>query len=130
MVAAAGLRDKARLMALATKESGAWRCQSLPFGNLLDNDSLRVSVAVQLCAFVCWPHKCRCGEQVEATGHHGLSCKRIAGRFTHHSSMNDVVKRALVSASVQAILEPPGLERKNGKRPDDIRLEPWKQGKL
>jgi hypothetical protein len=60
MVATAGLRDKARLMALATKESGAWlNAMPIPtLGNLLDDGSLRVSVTMRLGALVCWPHKC------------------------------------------------------------------------
>ena len=123
--------DKARLLAVAPKESGAW-LQALPspsVGNLLDDDTLRISVALRLGALICHPHQCRCGSPVDSSGHHGLSCKRSAGRHSRHSSLNDVVRRALISSSTQAILEPPKLERENGKRPDGMTLVPWKQGK-
>jgi hypothetical protein len=131
MLAAAGLRNKARLMALPTEASRTW-FNAMPIstlGNLLNDDSSRVSVAVRLDALVCWPHKCRCGGYVEASGHHDSSCKRSVGRSTRYSSLNDVVKRVLVSASVHAILGLPGLECENGKRPDGMTLVSWKQGK-
>ena len=43
--------------------------------------------------------------------------------------MNDLVRRALVSVQIPAIREPPGLSRKDGKRPDGLTLLPWTQGK-
>jgi hypothetical protein len=125
------LRDKARVKAAATKESGCW-LNAIPIpslGNLLDDSTLRISIALRLGAEVCRPHKCQCGGQVDLYGHHGLSCKRSAGRSSRHSSLNEVLKRALVSAGVQAIREPPGLEREGGLQPDGMTLVPWKQGK-
>ena len=48
-------------------KSGAWLnaipCASL--GTLLDNESLRIGVAVRLGLCVCSPHKCRCGVLVD-----------------------------------------------------------------
>ena len=44
--------------------------------------------------------------------------------------MNDVVHRALASAKVPARLEPSGLYRVDGKRPDGITVVPWRCGKL
>ncbi|OWA51822.1 hypothetical protein BV898_16285 [Hypsibius exemplaris] len=69
-----------------------------------------------------------CGKEVNGNGHHGLSCKFSAGRHSRHSSLIDVLKRALVSASVAAIREPPTLVRQDGKRPDGMSMVPWKQG--
>jgi len=131
MLTAAQLSDKARLLAVMTKESGLW-LNAVPVPNLgllLDDDCLRVSVALRLGGEVCRPHACRCGAQVDRLGHHGLCCKYSAGRQSRHSAINGVVRRALVSASVPAILEPPGLERENGKRPDGMTQVPWMQGK-
>ncbi|KAI5651441.1 hypothetical protein NE865_00685 [Phthorimaea operculella] len=66
---------------------------------------------------------------VESNGHHALSCCRCSGRFPRHHALNDIVRRALVSANIPCILEPPGLSRSDGKRPDDMTLVPWKNGK-
>ncbi|OQV22929.1 hypothetical protein BV898_03355 [Hypsibius exemplaris] len=124
-------RDKARLLAVETKEAGAW-LNALPIpslGNLLDDVSLRVTVALRLGAVVCLPHRCTCGKEVNENGHHGLSCKFSAGRHSRHSSLNDVLKRALVSASLPAIREPPGLVRQDGKRPDGMSMSHGNKGK-
>ncbi|XP_028156297.1 uncharacterized protein LOC114349906 [Ostrinia furnacalis] len=66
---------------------------------------------------------------VDSLGHHGLSCSRSAGRFSRHASLNDIIRRSLSSASVPAILEPNGLVRSDGKRPDGMTLVPWKVGR-
>ena len=71
----------------------------------------------------------RCGKLVEENGHHGLSCARSAGRFSRHHNLNTLVKQALSSIRVPSILEPYGLTRTDGKRPDGISLAPWEEGK-
>ena len=62
-------------------------------------------------------------------GRHGLSCKLQVGRHPRHSQVNDIVKRALSSAEFPSRLEPSGLSRKDGKRPDGLTLHPFKEGK-
>ncbi|XP_026331470.1 uncharacterized protein LOC113238842, partial [Hyposmocoma kahamanoa] len=112
--------DVARLRAVAKSESGAW-LHALPspqLGTLLDNTSLRIAVALRLGSKVCEPQRCVCGAMVREDGHHGLSCQRCAGRFPRHHAINDIVRRAMVSANVPCVLEPPGLSRIDGKRPD------------
>ncbi|XP_047999651.1 uncharacterized protein LOC125236770 [Leguminivora glycinivorella] len=128
--AASGV-DLARLRSVSKVEAGAW-LQALPsphLGTLLDSDSMRVAVAFRLGCDVCIPHKCICGSTVEANGHHALSCRRCAGRFPRHHALNDIVRRALVSANIPCVLEPPGLCRTDGKRPDGLTLVPWQKGK-
>lgn len=123
--------DKARLKAAVEPESGAW-LHALPsshLGTLLDNDSLRVGAALRLGCSVCEPHQCICGARVESNGHHGLSCVRCAGRFSRHHSINEILRRALVSANLPCVLEPPGLSRTDGKRPDGLTLVPWARGR-
>ncbi|XP_047984805.1 uncharacterized protein LOC125225240 [Leguminivora glycinivorella] len=66
---------------------------------------------------------------VDTLGHHGLSCARSAGRIPRHASINDVIRRALVSAKMPAILEPTGLARDDGKSPDGMTLVPWSMGR-
>ncbi|XP_063385490.1 uncharacterized protein LOC134671560 [Cydia fagiglandana] len=123
--------DKARLLAVSRPEAGAW-LQALPsphMGTLLDNNSMRVAVALRLGCDVCEPHICICGTMVESNGHHALSCCRCVGRFPRHHALNDIVRRALLSANVPCMLEPPGLSRTDGKRPDGLTLIPWEKGK-
>ena len=62
-------------------------------------------------------------------GHHGLSCKKSRGRFARHCALNDAIQRSLGSAKVTSVLEPAGLDRGDGKRPDGLTIFPWKLGK-
>ncbi|CAH0397197.1 unnamed protein product [Chilo suppressalis] len=62
---------------------------------------------------------------VGAVGHHVLSCHRCTDRQQHHHALNNIVLRALRSAGVPSVLEPPGLSRTDGKRPDGLTLVPW-----
>ncbi|GAU91351.1 hypothetical protein RvY_03620 [Ramazzottius varieornatus] len=123
--------ETARILAASTKESGAW-LNALPascLGNLLDDDSLRISVGLRLGAPICEPHTCRCSATVDIHGRQGLSCKYSASRHSGHSSHNESLRRALVSCQVQAVLEPNGVLRDDSqKRPDGMTLGPWKEG--
>ena len=119
----------ARLLAAAAPHTGAW-LQALPcptLGLLLDNESTRIAVALRLGATVCEPHRCRCGSLVDTLGHHGLSCGKFSkiGRNPRHHSINDVMKRSLHSAGVPSWLEPVGLDRGDGKRPDGLTFLPF-----
>ena len=76
-----------------------------------------------------FPHSCRCGGRMDSWGLHGLSCKYSAGRFPRHSAMNDVIKRALQKAGLPSVLEPPGLDRGDGSRPDGITVFPFSGGR-
>ena len=124
--------DRARLLAASSPHTADW-LQAIPASNLglhLDADTVRVAVALRLGVSICEPHHCsQCGHPVDSLGHHGLSCKKSAGRFPRHASLNDVVKRALASAGVPSILEPQGLDRGDGRRQDGLTLFPFKQGK-
>lgn len=46
-----------------------------------------------------------------------------------HGTINDLVRRSLATASVPSILEPAGMARDDGKRPDGVTLVPWKLGR-
>jgi len=70
-----------------------------------------------------------CGEQVNAAGTHGLSCRKSAGRHFRHNAVNDLIKRALASAETPAILEPASLSRSDGKRLDGLSIVPWTRGR-
>ena len=92
---------------------------------LMDPRSFKISVALRLCHI----HKCVCGNVVDSYGHHALSCVKSKGRLSRHSSLNNILKRALTSSDIPSILEPAGISRSDGKRPDGLTLVPWREGK-
>ena len=95
----------------------------------MDNEAVRIAVALRLGLDVCVPHTCRCGAQVNATGTHGLICKRAVGRIARHQGLNDVIARAFATTGPPITEEPNGLSRLDGKRPGGLTLVPWAQGK-
>ena len=122
---------RARLHASRAQSSGAWlnAVPSAALGLNLDDSALRVAVGLRLGAPLVLEHKCSCGVSVDKLGHHGLACKRSAGRHFRHNLLNDTILRALQSANVPAIREPPGLTRTDAKRPDGATLVPWVRGR-
>ena len=121
----------ARLLASRAPGSGSW-LSAVPTASLglnLDDSALRVAVGLRLGAPLVLEHQCPCGAAVDRFGHHGLSCKRSAGRHLRHHLLNDSILRALQSANVAAIREPPGLLRTDAKRPDGATLVPWSRGR-
>jgi len=127
----AGPVDRARLLASVSPGSGSW-LNALPCSNLglhLSNEDVRISVGLRVGAPLVRPHRCVCGTEVNEYGHHGLSCRRSAGRHRRHALANDVIVRAIRSIDVHAELEPPRLLRDDLKRPDGATLDPWTRGK-
>ena len=115
---------RARLIAAAAPHTGdflhAIPCSAV--GTRLDDTSLRIAVSLRLGATMCAPHTCVCGAEVDCFGIHGLACRKSAGRHMRHKAVNDLIKRALASADIPALLEPKSLSRDDGKRPD---VQPW-----
>lgn len=125
------MSDRARLLATSERESGLW-LQAIPstnIGTLLDNSSFSIAIGLRLGISRTEPHNCRCGVEVDRLGHHGLSCRRSAGRISRHAALNDVLRRAFATVNVPACLEPNGISRDDGKRPDGLTLVPWSRGK-
>ena len=122
--------SRARLLAASAPRSGCW-VNTIPvpaLGTQLDPDSLRVAISLRIGARVCEPHTCRCGARADERGYHLLSCRLNAGRFPRHTALNDGVARALRKAGLPSVLEPPGLDRGDGKRPDRITIVPFSRG--
>ena len=122
---------RARLLAVAAPHAGDW-LHALPIstcGLRLDDETIRVAVALRLGVNLGQPHPCPCGAQVDSRGTHGLSCKLSSGRMARHHHINDLIWRALQRASVPSSKEPAGLSRTDGKRPDGLTLIPWQSGK-
>ena len=123
--------DKARLRAVAHHGASGW-VKSAPVPSLglkLTNAQLRIACSLRLGAQICQPHTCSCGEWVHSDGIHGLSCKSSAGRIPRHTNVNFLLKKAFSSANYSANLEPVGLSRDDGKRPDGWTTFPYKRGK-
>ena len=123
--------EKSRLLAVSAPHSSHW-LNALPIPSLglkMDNSSFRIACALRLGSPLCHPHQCICCTWVDSSGVHGLSCKKSAGRFSRHTHVNNLIKRALESAHVPTILEPQGASRTDGKRPDGMTIFPWKMGK-
>ena len=118
-------------LAAAASHSGDW-LMALPIatcGLVLNDEAVRVAVAMRLGLDVCVAHPCRCGGDVDVWGTHAFTCKRAQGRITRHQALNDIIARAFVSAGIPVTKEPQGLTRTNGKRPDGLTLIPWSGGK-
>lgn len=123
--------DRARLLASSTKESSKW-LQVIPssqLGLLLDNNAARIAVALRLGCQICEEHVCICGKLVDKYGRHGLSCKSSNGWTPRHNIINNTFSDAFSSAGIPNILQPPGISRVDGKRPDGMTLIPWSRGK-
>ena len=124
-------REKATFLAATAPHSGAW-LSALPIaacGLRLDDEAVRVAVALRLGLNVCVPHQCSCGADVDAWGQHAWSCKHAAGRIQRHHALNDVIARALTAAGIPVSKEPSGLFPNDVRRPDGITLVPWQAGK-
>ena len=71
-----------------------------------------------------------CGSDVDEMGTHGLSCRFSSGRFSRNAAMNDTIKRSLNAAKILCQLEPNGIFRSDGKRPDGATMVPWSGNKV
>jgi hypothetical protein len=123
-------RDLARFKALQCRESGSW-LHAIPspnIGTLLDNTSFQVCIGLRLGCNLCTPHICKCNAKVDEIGTYGLSCFKSSGRFSRHTEINSIINRSLTSIHVNSTLEPNGLSRDDGKRPDGMTLVPWIKG--
>ena len=92
--------EKSRLLAVSAPHSSHW-LNALPIPSLglkMDNSSFRIACPLRLGSPLCHPHQCICCTWVDSSGVHGLSCKKSAGRFSRHTHVNNLIKRALESA--------------------------------
>jgi len=117
----------APLLSVSSSESGAW-CNALPvpsLGTKVDNESLRIALGLHLGVPIVFEHKSVCGSTVDTFGIHGLACRCSGSCVPQHAAVNETVCCALVSGGVPAVLEPVGVSRDDGKRPDGMSLIPW-----
>jgi hypothetical protein len=122
--------DKARFKAIQQRESGAWlhAFPSKNIGTCLDKQDFQTSVGLRLGCRLFENHICSRCSMPNETGFHGLSCVKSLGRIPRHNELNSIIQRALSSAHFHCTLEPNGLSRDDGKRPDGATLIPWSKG--
>lgn len=63
--------------------------------------------------YIAWAHRYICGTAVDQFGRQGLKCQKSASSLTSHDEFSN------------RYLEPPGMCRNDGKRPDALTLIPW-----
>ena len=96
----------------------------------MDNDVMKIAAGLCLGVAICHPHRCcSCGADVDSLGTHGLNRCSSSGCHCRHAAVNDIVKRSLDSARIPSHLEPSGLHRSDGRRPDGTSIVPWKEGR-
>ena len=93
-------------------------------GLKFDDQHFRISIGLRLGAKICVAHTCHYGKKVERDDIHGLSCTKSAGRFSRHATLNSFIKQTLGSLDLPSMLEPRGLYRTYGKRPDGVTMIP------
>ena len=93
------------------------------------DDEFRIAIGYRLRAPVCTPHKCSCGDIVDAYGKHALVCKKSRSVHARHSMGNHIIYRAFIQANIPSTIEPQGLFRSDRKRPDGLILVPWTHGR-
>ena len=97
----------------------------------MDDEKLRIGIGLRLGCPLRLPHICaHCGEHVDQGATHGLSCKWSQGRHSRHGEINDIIHWSLFSGKIASKLEPTGLSRDDGKRPDGMSIIPWLSGRL
>ena len=126
--------SRSRVLGAATVESGVW-LNALPSSSLglhMPNDAVRIAIGLRVGAPLCLPHTCNnsCSKSVDGFGLHGLSCRSSQGRIPRHQMLNNIIYRSLASAHITSRLEPSGLYRADGNRPDGVTQVPWTGGKF
>ena len=129
---AAGPRERARLLAVRSKESGAW-LNALPVPSLglrLDTEFVRIAVSLRPGVPLCHPRSCSLrGGHVDEYATHGLSYRMSAGHLLRQAANNTIVKMSHARAQIPSALEPVGLCWSDGKRPDGVTITPWWVGR-
>ena len=93
-------------------------------GLRLDDEAVRIAVALRLGSEIGSPHSCQCGSSVDARGMHGFVCKHAPSRVVRHHALNECVSRTFSAESILVKKEPTGLAHNDGKHPDGCILIP------
>lgn len=124
--------NKARLHSVSSFKSGAW-IEAVPSANLglrLSSKQFTVVCGLRLGASIVNEHKCHgCGEKVDNTGSHLLSCKRSSSKQTRHDGISKIFQKELKLYGFSSVLEPKGIVPGSNYVPDGITLAPFHKGK-
>ena len=107
-----------RLSSISSKCAGGEWLNAVPLkacGLLLTDREIQLNIGLRLGIPIVIPHKCSpCGAVVDSVDTLGLSCRN------RHSEANLIIMKTLSSAGYPSSLEPVGLSRSDGKRPDGV----------
>ena len=98
-------------------------------GTQLTPEELRIAIALRTGSKICERHRCKCGGNADEFGYHLLSCRFNEGRLPRHTAINNIICRVLKASDTPATLEPLGLNRENGLRPDGVTINPFSRDK-
>ena len=131
LVQSVDAKARARLLAAHEKESCLLSAAPVSvIGLRMDDESIRVATGLQRGSSLCVRHSCKNrGSPVDESGTHGLSYRKGQGCIPRHSGLNHLIQKALMSTQVPVTLEPCGLYRSDGRRPDGLSLIPWSHGR-
>ena len=120
--------SNSRLNSCSHKYSGDW-LHCLPnkaLGLQLTDEEFRLSSCLRLGLPFFDKHKCTCGSDIDEFGIHCFACKRNNGKILRHTTVNEVISRALKSAHCPNLLEPSHISE--NLRPDGVTTIPFKCG--
>jgi len=86
-------------LAASSSHSGDWlhAPPTTSIGLRLSDEAVWLAVAQRVGCKAYLAYTCICGKPVDARGlHHGLSCRKSSPRQQRHSSMNDILLRAVI----------------------------------
>ena len=122
--------EMARFVAASTSES-ALLFQGLPSdgeGTRLPDSTFTIAVSLRLALPVAACSSCSCGLMLDAYGDHALVCKKLIGKSARHTEVNARIHQVHQQAGCPSILEPPGMTRVDGKRPDGATILLYERG--
>ena len=120
-----------RLMCLSSEEAGAFLTgpPSTCLRTRIDSAAFTCAIRIRMAQPVAAESLCSCGQDLDANGAYALACRRGAGKQIRHRILNEFVRRAFLAAGMPVLLEPTGLSRKNGKRPDGVTVLLFQNGR-
>ena len=92
---------------------------------------IRIAVGLRLGLALYRPHAFSdCGADVNDDVMHDLSCLYSRSHHFRHFALNDIVKRSPAATKIPCHLEPSGLYRSDGMRPNGASVVPCQRRKI
>ena len=107
---------------------------ALPIASLglrMDDEVVLVAMGLHFGTALCYPHHAiSVGQGWTSREFMAYIPKKDLRRHPCHMAINDIIKRSLASAKISAHLEPLGICRADGKRPDEATVMPGRSGRV